>query len=204
MIPAGRDPIDRAGIAGLHGLTQLDGRRRPWRDPTHPPPLSSVPGSRARPQLWDRAQATAYAAGQAIPALPTGEHPADLLDRREAAALAGVDPVAWKRDSYRNRVPPRDAAPHGVPHWRRHTVLAYRTQREQPRASPHPGGRPAGAREPLRRRDVAERVRELVADQPQISTAELARRLGVHYTTAHRHRHRHTTSPPSGTVSGLR
>lgn len=188
MIPAGRDPIDRAGIADLHNLTHLDGRRRPWRDPTHPPPLSSGPGSRAHPQLWDHAQAAAYAAGEPVPALPTGEHPDDLLDRREAAALAGVSPVAWKRDMYRNRVPAADATPYGIPHWRRHTVLSYRTQREQPRQGPHPGGRPAGTRDPVSRGDVAARVRELVADQPHISTAEIARRLGVHYTTAHRHR----------------
>lgn len=188
MIPAGCQPIDRAGIAALHGLEHLNGPRRPWAAPDHPQPLTVGRPSRGRPRLWDRAQAHAYAAGEPIPAPPTHPDPEDLLDRREAAQLAGVDAVAWERDIYRGRVPPPDAAPHHIPHWHRRTVLDYRDQRARPRTGPHAGGRPPGVHETTPRRDTPARVAALLDEDPSISTAHIARRLAIHYTTAHRHR----------------
>lgn len=185
MIAVGHHAIDRAGVAELHGLTWRQARRvRPWAQPDHP---ASV--NRGRPQLWDQEQAEAYARGQQPPAI-IGDvwHDRDLLDRFEAAEWAEVDPVAWERDMYRDRVPPADETIYDVPFWYRDTVDQYRAGRSDPK---HGGGRPPGVRETIPRVEVGSRVHQLLREaietgQP-ISTAEIARRVGIHYTTAHRY-----------------
>lgn len=184
MIPAGRRAVDRAGVAELHGLTWRQAQRhRPWAEPGHPAPIT-----RGKPALWDRDQAAAHARGEQVPALPETVDPGDLLDRWEAAELAGVDPVAWERDHYRERVPAPDAQACGVLHWYRRTVEVYRADRATPKRG---GGRPPGRSETRPRAEIAERVQKLLDETEHsgepISVAEVARRVGIHYTTAHRH-----------------
>lgn len=184
-IHVGRHAVDREGIAELHGLTWHQAhRRRPWAQPGHPAPIT-----RGRPALWDYEQARAYARGEAVPHLPTDVvHARDLLDRWEAAAEAGVDPVAWERDMYRDRVPPADEEIYGVPYWYRGTVWAHRDNRSTPKRG---GGRPAGSTDTIPRAELRQRVAALldhaIQDGEPISTAEIARRLGIHYTTARNH-----------------
>lgn len=190
MIPAGHTPIDKNGIAELHGLTSSQAaRRRPWSAPDHPAPITRGQPTHGRPRLWDTGQAAAHAEGRAVPALPTEPHPDDLLDRFEAAEYIGVDPTAWERDSYRNRTPSTDAQPYGVPHWTRATLDQHATHRQQPHRPA--GGRPTGVREQAPRRNIGDRVAELLTEQhhqgEEVNIAEIARALDIHYTTAHRH-----------------
>ncbi|MFF5988126.1 hypothetical protein [Prauserella flavalba] len=185
MIHVGRHAIDRAGVAELHGLTWRQARRaRPWARDGHPEPIS-----RGRTQLWDQEQAEAFARGEPVPELPVGNvHARDLLDRWEAAEWAGADPVAWERDMYRGRTPEPDEEVYGVPHWYRATVDAHREGRAVPQRG---GGRPPGRAESLPRGEIRDRVhallREAIDTGTPISTAEIARRLGIHYATAHKH-----------------
>lgn len=184
MIASGRGVVDRAGVAALHGMTWRQAqRRRPWAEPGHPAPIT-----RGKPALWDYEQVATFSKGEQVPVLPESADPDDLLDRWEAAERAGVDPVAWERDHYRGRIPAPDAEALGVPYWYRRTVDSYRDSRGTPRSG---GGRPPGRSEALPRAEVAERVRELLGEAERsgevISVAEIARRVGVHYTTAHRH-----------------
>lgn len=190
MIQAGRCAIDRAGIGQLHGLSWRQARRaRPWAQPGHPAPITRGRPANGKPQLWDSRQAEAFARGQPVPQLPTGEpHERDLLDYVEAAHVAGADPRAWIRDVYRDRAPAADEHILGGSFWYRETVEHRRQEQATPARG---GGRPHGARDQHPRGDTAAQVRTLLnaateADQP-ISTAEIARRLGIHYTTAHRH-----------------
>lgn len=191
MIPVGRSAIDRAGIAELHGLTWRQARRaRPWAHPDHPAPITRGKPANGKPQLWDYEQAEQFARSQAITPLPSGDtHEGDLLDYVEAAEWAGADPVAWIRDVYRDRVPAADEHILGGSFWYRATVDAWHAERERgPRRG---GGRPTGSVEHTPRAAIAEQVRALLADAAEtgepISTAEIARRLNIHYTTAHRH-----------------
>ena len=66
MIRAGREVVDRAEIARLHGMTPATAeRRKPWSADGHPPPVHA-----RRQLLWDTEQATAYAMAEAAPAAP--------------------------------------------------------------------------------------------------------------------------------------
>lgn len=184
MIAAGHNAVDRAGIAELHGMTWQQARRhQPWAQPGHPAPITQ-----GRPALWDYDQAAAFANGDPVPELPVVVHKLDLLDRWEAAKEAGADPVAWERDIYRDRVPKPDEDVLGVPFWYRDTVWSHKKGRAAPE---HRGGRPAGHVDTVPRGEVRGRVAELldaaIAAGEPITTAEIARRVGVHYSTALRH-----------------
>lgn len=205
MIPAGRSAIDREGLAELHGLSIHQAKRvgAPWSKPGHPEPLTQGRPGRGRPLLWDYEQASAYAHGEPIPPLPEPGDPHDLLDTVEAAEAAGLSVETWNRyvryershtraPEQRPLAPPPDEVVHGTPHWYRKTIDAYNADRaESPER--HPGGRPPGASDSMARADVAARIAELVAEakangeKPVV--ADIARRAGVHYTTAHRHIH---------------
>ena len=202
MIPAGRSVVTREGIAELHGLSWRQARRaRPWAAEGHPEPLTRGRPTHSRPQLWDREQAAAFAGGAPVPALPVDPHAEDLLDRSEAAELAGVDPVAWERDIYRERVPEPDRTLHGGRYWYRATVQAWRAAHTVRQVG---GGRPPGRADTVQRAQLPHRVRDLLEQEPDIRIAEVARRLGVHYATAHRHvsRIRTGSEPPDAAKQG--
>lgn len=187
MIPANRPVVAVEDIAQLHGLTMRQARRRkPWAANGHPQPLTARGGG-ARPPLWDRAQADAFARGEPIPPLPTSPSPNDLLDRIEAAELAGIDPVAWRRYLYRGGyVPADDVTIHGQPFWFRSTIETFnKTRRQGPQWG---GGRPTGY-SPPHWGEIRSRVEQLLERQPDLAIAAVARELGIAYTTAHGHVH---------------
>ncbi|MEO6081577.1 MAG: hypothetical protein ABIQ18_00525 [Umezawaea sp.] len=191
MIPAGRTAVDTAGIAALHGLSIHQARRRqppPWAEPDHPTPLTIGKPAPGRPQLWDREQSAAYARGEPIPPLPEPGDPDDLLDGDESAALAGLTPETWARYRRAERVPATDAEVCGSERWYRRTIEQYSAEREH-RADEPRGGRPRGSTENMPRAEVERRIRELV-DSGETNIAEIARRVGVAYSTALRHVHR--------------
>lgn len=185
MIPVGRTAVDVAGIAALRGLSIHQARRcqpPPWAEPEHPAPLTTGKPAPGRPQLWDRDQAAAYARGEPIPPLPEPGHPEDLLDDAEAAALVGLAGETWARYRRAGRLPAVDVEVCGAEHWYRRTAEQYKAEREQ-RADAPRGGRPPGSTETLPRAEIEQRVRELL-DGGETNVAEIARRVGVHYTTA--------------------
>jgi hypothetical protein len=203
VIPAGRTLITQEEIAELHGMSLRTARRAeppPWDHPRHPAQVNPARG-RTHRRLWDSEQATAFARGEPVPELPALGSPGDLLDRVEAAEAAGLSVATWTRyesmerdrtraEGERPLVPPADEEHGGVPFWHRSTVEAYRADRAEP-GRKQPGGRPAGATEAVPRAELPARVAELVAergdDGQPLSVAEIARRLGVHYTTAHKY-----------------
>ncbi|WET76882.1 hypothetical protein P3102_22525 [Amycolatopsis sp. QT-25] len=172
----------------------------PWDQPGHPEQVNPVRG-RTHRKLWDAEQAAAFARGEPVPVLPALGNPGDLLDRVEAAEAAGITPATWLRyesaerersraEGERPLVPAPDEEHGGVPFWHRSTVETYRAEREQPERR-HSGGRPAGATDKAPRGELAARVAELLTetgdDGLPLTVAEIARRLGVHYTTAHKY-----------------
>lgn len=87
MIPRNRPVINEADIAQQAGVPIATWRRRDA--PAFRQRVASL-FPRSRILIYDLAQARAYLAGKPIPTLPTGEHPDDLLNDEEAAALLGV------------------------------------------------------------------------------------------------------------------
>ncbi|MFF9870295.1 helix-turn-helix transcriptional regulator [Streptomyces sp. NPDC013953] len=171
------DLAEQAGVAlktyrnkGLHKL------------PGHPPPVSS---STAKVLLWDGEQVDAFRQGAPVPPLPADDSPQDLLDRNEAAELAGVSPRTWDRYENLPGVLPRPAAISvaGVEHWRRGDIEQWLRARPGPG---NPAGRPKGSTEQLPRVATGVRVRELLARNPRLTAAGAARELGISAGTAQR------------------
>lgn len=185
MIPHGRDTIDRAGIAELHGMSWRKAERaRPWAHPAHPKPLTPP---HTRPVLWDREQAEAFARGDTIPPLPTATHPQDALHFTEAADLATMNHDHWEQEHHRGRIPKPDLeVQDGVFFYSRAAVEQVKQQRQVRRTA----SRPHGSTEKIKRADIPGRVQELLDNaarngKPQPSIAEIARELGIAYSTAH-------------------
>ncbi|NMI63176.1 DNA-binding protein [Streptomyces sp. RLA2-12] len=87
MIPRNRPVINEADIAQQAGVPVATWRRRDA--PAFRQRVASLfPGSRIL--IYDLAQARAYLAGTPIPVLPAGEHPDDLLNDEETAAILDV------------------------------------------------------------------------------------------------------------------
>lgn len=87
MIPRNRPVINEADIAQQAGVPIATWRRRDA--PAFRQRVASLfPSSRVL--IYDLAQARACLAGTPIPALPAGEHPDDLLNDEETAAVLGV------------------------------------------------------------------------------------------------------------------
>ncbi|MGW6290799.1 hypothetical protein [Streptomyces sp. NPDC055107] len=134
-----------ADLAGQQGLgIDRYSRLKAYEAPGFPAPVSSQ-GSRTR--LYDGEQVDAYLLGKPVPPLPDGEDDADLLDRRECAALIGVAPRSW--DVYKSDPALTGARVEvgGVEHWPRGAVRAFQDSRR--------GGLPrhgaAGPRAPVTR-----------------------------------------------------
>ncbi|PPK63506.1 hypothetical protein V5P93_000440 [Actinokineospora auranticolor] len=200
MIHAGRTAVDSDAIAAMHGLSPAAAhKRRPWNDPDHPRPITRGRPVSGRPRLWDEAQARAYANGEPIPALPTRRDDRDLLDRGEAAELAGVTPDTWSKYQRTARtqaredtplVPPADEIVCGAEHWYRATVKQCKRERAA-RAKAARGGRPPGSGDRVPRTEIGPAIAELVhaaqANGERVNVAEIARTLGIAYSTAHIH-----------------
>ncbi|MCT9141726.1 DNA-binding protein [Streptomyces violarus] len=87
MIPRNRPVINEADIAHQANVPIATWRRR--EAPAFRQRVASLfPQSRVK--IYDLAQARAYLAGSPIPELPAGEHPDDLLNDEETAAVLGV------------------------------------------------------------------------------------------------------------------
>ncbi|MDX3538603.1 helix-turn-helix domain-containing protein [Streptomyces sp. MB09-01] len=86
MIPCNRPVINEVGIAQQAGTPIATWRRRDA--PAFRQQVASL--FTGRILIYDLAQAQAYLKGRPIPALPAGEHPDDLLNDEEAAALLDV------------------------------------------------------------------------------------------------------------------
>ncbi|GAA2106020.1 hypothetical protein GCM10009801_82080 [Streptomyces albiaxialis] len=86
MIPRNRPVINEPDIARQAGTPLATWRRR-----DAPAFRRRVPNLfRSRTLIYDLAQARAYLSGKPLPILPAGEHPDDLLNDEEAAAVLGV------------------------------------------------------------------------------------------------------------------
>ncbi|GLY54862.1 hypothetical protein [Lentzea sp. NBRC 102530] len=186
MIRAGRDVVDRLQIAALADMSpSVAAKRKPWNATGHPAPITTYRPTNGRPQMWDKEQAEAFAAGQPVPQLPDQDSPDDLLDRFEAAELAGMTPVAWESAYHQGRFPSDDDRL-GVPMWHRRTVEAIR---DNPPAFKKPKG-PTGNRQ-RRSQELEQRIRELLHEPgPRLSDPDIAQRLGVHVNTVFKHRTR--------------
>ncbi|MBP2479116.1 hypothetical protein JOF53_007988 [Crossiella equi] len=210
MIPAGRTAVDLDGLAEVYGRSvhQLK-RQQPWEEPGHPPTLTTGTPSKGHPRLWDRDQVRAYVAGEPVPALPSEEDPADLLDARESAELLGITRVTWNTYAKKDReadsgkptrlLPAADAVVCGTEHWKRSTIQAHRQLRQE-RASAPRGGRPRGSADAVPQREAAEVVAGLLAEAEangeELSYAEIGRRTGLAYSTVLKHAARYREQQP--------
>lgn len=186
MIRAGRDVVDRAEIAVLAGMSEsVAAKKKPWAAEGHPKPITTRRASNGFPTMWDKEQAKKFAAGETVPDLPERDSPDDLLNRFEAAELAGMTPAAWESGYQHGRLP-ADATKLGVPHWRRSTVEAVRD-------NPPTRGRPPGT--PGRRhqdsQELTARIRKLVdqaaAAGTPLTNVDIAQRLQIHVNTVSSH-----------------
>lgn len=200
MIRAGRETVDRWGVAALHGLTESQARRRrPWSESNHPAPINGVRTAGGAPMLWDRVQAAAFANGDPSPVLPTIDSDGDLLDLGEFADLAEIEAntlLIYVRDGY---APDPDEHLHGVAHWRRGTARDWLTSQRAGRG--RGGGR--RARDPQTRRTAEhERVRQALAAAPDESLPDLAARARVSRATAAKYRRLESEAGNHGPAEG--
>lgn len=184
MIRAGRHHLVRtlADLAAQQGLgIDRYSRLKAYEAPGFPAPVSSQ-GSRTR--LYDGEQVDAYLLGKPVPPLPDSEDDADLLDRRECAALIGVAPRSW--DVYKSDPALTGARVEvgGVEHWPRGAVRAFQDSRPGREASATRGGRPPRTGDQVPRDQVSALTAELLDADPAISAATVTEQLGVHRDTA--------------------
>ncbi|WP_329111884.1 hypothetical protein [Streptomyces sp. NBC_01353] len=151
MIRAGRAALVRTlpDLATAAGKTpKTFANQKLHRLPGHPEPISSP---KARVLLWDGEQIDAYNAGRPVAPLPTNDSEDDLLDRNEAAELAGVAPRTWDRYANLPGIQPRpdpvDVT--DTEHWKRGDIHTWLAGRPGPGTSP---GRHTGSREKTRAR----------------------------------------------------
>lgn len=186
MIRRGRSVINRAGIAGLYGQkpSAFHGGRNtaPWDHSEHPTPVNRDPfatedqlGTAPRTWLYDEKQAIAFAQGKKVPALPTTDHPGDLLTERDAAKWLGVTLFTFRERVKSLRIPDPDERPFKVNHWFRRTLA----EAEKPRR-----GAPARSAEEPAPRQRMKAVVEALPDGEQIRFVVLAREAQVSRTTA--------------------
>lgn len=191
MIRRGRPVLDLRGLAAVHGLSVRTARHRSvWMQVGHPAPVQAKAGR--WPPLWDAQQVQSFVLGDPVPALPDQPHPEDLLNSREAAAYVGQKPASWDSNEHLGYTPAADQVVHGVKHWKRATLDAFRAG-DRPRA---PGRRGRRARDAQTGRTLAQDAVLNVLQHAQatgeldLTLAELARRAGVSKPTAHRYRPR--------------
>ncbi|MFD9360052.1 hypothetical protein [Streptomyces sp. NPDC060031] len=153
---------------------------KPYTAEGFPAPIGSK-GSRVL--LWDRDQIDAHLTGRPLSALPDHDSDGDLLDRREAAALLGVQPRSW--DSYKKdpRLTPHAVDVHGVEHWPRGVVQQFMAAR----GPSSPLGRPTGSGDMVPRDQLPGRIGELLDADPAVTAAHAVDVLGIAFTAAQKH-----------------
>ncbi|MFD3938232.1 hypothetical protein ACFWSF_09530 [Streptomyces sp. NPDC058611] len=179
VIRAGRTAVGRRELAGELGMTWDTFRRlKPYDADDFPAPVSSE-GSLVL--LWDPEQVKAYRAGGPLPALPAADNDADLLDRREAAALLDVKPRSF--DGYKSDPGLADhvVVVGGADHWPRAVVRAYGAARG---AMSAPSGRPTGSGDMVPRDLLPGRIAELLDADPAVTAAHVVDVLGIAAPTA--------------------
>lgn len=138
MIPRSRPVTNEADIAQHAGVPIATWRRR-----DAPAFRQAVPNllPHSRILIYDLAQAHAYIAGRRIPALPTDEHPDDLLNDEEAAALLGITPSTVRAYATQGYIA-RGQTVYSVRVWPR---SAIEDRRDNPPGQGKGGGRAPGA-----------------------------------------------------------
>ncbi|MFI9031135.1 DNA-binding protein [Streptomyces sp. NPDC053560] len=137
MIPRNRPVINEADIAQQAGVPLATWRRRDA--PAFRQRVESLfPHSRIL--IYDLAQARACLAGKPIPALPAGEHPDDLLNDQETAAVLGVAASTVRAYATQGYLPEGKTL-YSVRVWPRHAIEERRTN---PPGQGKGGGRPPG------------------------------------------------------------
>ncbi|GGV17756.1 hypothetical protein GCM10010275_69220 [Streptomyces litmocidini] len=154
--------------------------KKPYTQPGFPAPISSAG---ARTLLWDGEQTAAFLAGDTVPDLPSAGKTDMLLDRQEAAAELGVTPRTWDGYATDPRLTPHIVDVHGVDHWPRSTVHAFRDSRPGKSAAP---GRPKGSTDAVPRGELRARVAVLLDAEPAITIASVQETVGAAYASVQR------------------
>ncbi|MFJ8763069.1 hypothetical protein [Streptomyces cyaneofuscatus] len=149
----------------------------------YPAPISS-PGARAL--LFDGGQIDAHLTGRPVPPLRSEdddqEHEdADLLDRREAAAVLGVVPDSWRVYKSAPLLTEHMVTVGGIEHWPRGIVHRYRDTRPGRTAAT---GRPTGSGDQVPRDELLPRTAPLLDADPTITATAVVEQLGVTRSTA--------------------
>ncbi|MFC7344929.1 helix-turn-helix domain-containing protein [Saccharopolyspora griseoalba] len=190
MIRAGRNTLDRAGIATALGMSKYRADvEKPWNNPGFPRTLNGRPGRRVR-WLWDEEEVLTYRDQEAEPNEPIelvsrdpheDPDPADLLDYNDIARLTGRTRAQVQNlcgDGYLPLADDPHGRTYGVPHVRRAALAEYLA---------------VGITRPARgrpRKDDSERhyalVAQALADNPRARLSELARATGLSRPTVQR------------------
>ncbi|MEV0928557.1 helix-turn-helix domain-containing protein [Streptomyces spongiicola] len=180
MIPHGRPVINESDIAQQAGVPIATWRRRDapafrQRVPT------LFPNSRIL--IYDRTQAQAHLAGRPIPALPTGEHPDDLLNDKEAAALLAVTPGTVRAYATQGYLPAGTTV-YSLRLWTRHDI---EERRNTPSQQGKGGGRPPGTGNGPRKAHAYEGDPRLHTAAAALRTAKGTPRTRIAATLADQH-----------------
>ncbi|MFE3151157.1 hypothetical protein ACFXJ6_31565 [Streptomyces sp. NPDC059218] len=154
--------------------------KKPYAAAGFPKPISSAG---ARTLLWDGGQTAAHLAGEPVPVLGSADDPAMLLDRQEAAAVLDVTPRTWDGYATDPRIVPHSVDIHGVEHWPRSIVQAFREDRPGKAGA---SGRPKGSSNAVPRGELRARVAALLDADPAVTIAGVRETVGVAPATAQR------------------
>ncbi|MGW0703816.1 helix-turn-helix domain-containing protein [Streptomyces sp. NPDC002867] len=180
MIPRNRPVINESDIAQQAGVPIATWRRR-----DAPAFRQRVPAlfPNSRTLIYDLAQARAYLAGRPIPALPTGEHPDDLLNDEEAAALLGVAASTVRAYASQGYLPAGTTV-YSLRVWPRHEI---EHRRDNPLGQGKGGGRRAGEPQGPRKAHAYEGDPRLHTAAAALKTAEGTPRTHLAATLADQH-----------------
>ncbi|MFP8906154.1 DNA-binding protein [Streptomyces atacamensis] len=180
MIPRSRPVINEADIAQQANVPVATWRRRDA--PAFRQRVKSL-FPRSRILIYDLAQARAYLAGEPIPALPAGEHPDDLLNDQEAAAVLGVTASTVRAYATRDYIPAGKTV-YSVRVWFRRDI---EERRKNPPGQGRGGGRPPGRGKGPRKAHPYEDDPRLHIAAAALSTANDAPRHHIAASLAQQH-----------------
>ncbi|WP_331758124.1 helix-turn-helix domain-containing protein [[Kitasatospora] papulosa] len=137
----------------------------------------------SRVLVYDLAQTQAHLEGRPIPALPPGEHPDDLLNDEEAAALLGVAPSTVRAYATQGYLPAGTTV-YSLRVWARRDV---EERRSTPPRQGKGGGRPPGGGKRPRKAHAYEGDPRLPIAAAALSTAENTPRTRIAAALAAQH-----------------